>query len=432
MEWQRFAVRALRHPKLKALKAFKYRKACEFLALSCEYGKVGVVDLYDDEIRAELDMSMAQWLDLRDEMILRGIVRQVERSDGSHHYEVAMWLLPKQASVPGVFVDSRIDEVWGEPEILVEGDTKDRKSNGWSGADRQAWLRYQRRCLRQGTPMMAREEYLQQRYDAKSPEFAGTLPVLSSPQTPPAVTDSAPKPVTETDPVTGFFDASSVTASGKNVTARRDGDARAEQQQSQREEQKNNNRAERSRESVTAAVTENPEKSVTPVIVEEALRAEDIDAKTASRLVEEKGLFACTQQLIYWPYRKAEFLKRDGREPEAGMLRRSIEDGWGPPRGWKSAQNERRGEEARRAKREAEAARVRQAEQDGEARRARLAGFWLSLEPEEQAEIDATARENLPAILRSRTGPAAACRLEEEREKILVAKMQEGSALCQS
>jgi hypothetical protein len=411
--WQKFSIGTLDDPRLAGFRPWRLVKAFKFLALSCSYGQLGVVDFYDDDIRARLNLSMAQWLDLRDEMVLRGLIRQVERENGRHFYEVAHWFLPDQTSTDRKYVDSRSSDAWGDPVLPPDQIDSSGNKSSMTPAERKALQRHREKAFSGLEPLMSKEMFLvwyrQGRNDSPLPPAA------------------APSPISAAAALETFMQGAPVTVTAENVT---DDVTRGSHVTENQNEKNNNRERERARESVTERVTEEPPQSVTRdaedpdfVVVVSALRAEGIDAKTAPLLVQEFGVESCRLQLAYWPLRKADFKRKGKPEPGGGMLRTSIECQWAPPKGWTAQQGQKARSEQETARRDQEAQQRLKAAEDAEAARARMTGYWLTLAPEAQAQIEAQARDAVPPILRGRSNQAAQTARDEAWEQLVRAHM---------
>lgn len=100
--------------------------------------------------------------------------------------------------------------------------------------------------------------------------------------------------------------------------------------------------------------------------------------------------------------------KRVAKSP-AGYLVKSISEDYAAPKGFVSKAEQRQQQEARQAK-DRKAAEHRRCQQEQEARekaeRKAIEAYWVSLTPEQQAELDAVSTAQAdPDILAMETGP---------------------------
>ena len=143
-----------------------------------------------------------------------------------------------------------------------------------------------------------------------------------------------------------------------------------------------------------------------PLVTELVRRG--VTSKTASELVETLPPEPIVARLEVFDWLIATNDKRVAKSP-AGYLVKSIQDDYAVPKGFVSAAERHRQQEARQAHdRSAADERRRQQEQaaSDKAERQAIAAYWAGLTPQQQAELDAAARaEADPETLALEKGP---------------------------
>lgn len=358
MDWSKFDLSVLQHPKMKKLRAPSRCKALEFVGLSVRDAPLGVVDLYDDEIACYLDLSLDAWKTHRDTWILRGlIIRQVILPDDRHIYEIAFWLLPEQGNPDGKVKDGRRREDWEEPQLPLdpteaqEADPTNRES--MTAAERQAFFRARQRAMKAGEPEPRREEFLA---FYRAQRHAETVTEARNAEEP------------------------------RNVTAQTAIREREERDNSKRE---GGDVTPARNVTLDSAVTPDAEQAAVAILVEHPLEAARFSQSLAEELVSRYGTEQCQRQAEWLRYRDHD----PGKGQLGGLLRRAIEEDWPEPERAIAVRKERE-----KADQREQAVRSRRSE--GEEKEAQIAAFWNRLSPERQTQIEQEARASLPSSMR--------------------------------
>ena len=148
-------------------------------------------------------------------------------------------------------------------------------------------------------------------------------------------------------------------------------------------------------------------KEVTPPLVI-ALTERRITDKTAAELVAKHSVESIHRKIEVFDWLVGKQDKRVARSPE-GYLVKSITDDYKTPKGFVSAAERRKNEEAKQAREQAAAEKRRQdyeAEAQETRERIEATAYWSALTPQQQAELQALVDSQAdPALLALERGP---------------------------
>ncbi len=158
--------------------------------------------------------------------------------------------------------------------------------------------------------------------------------------------------------------------------------------------------------SVPLAAQQPTEPEPPPLVAELAKRG--VSDKTAAELAEKHPAETIQLKIEVFDWLVSQQDKRVAKSPE-GYLVKSITDGYKTPKGFESAAERQRKQEAKDAKARQEAEEHRRKRADDardQAERKAILGHWEALTPEQQATLQAEADAQAdPEALKQETGP---------------------------
>ena len=442
--WQKFNLRVVKHPLVKRFKLTQRFRIMQVLSLACDWGNLGVIAQYDDEIADELEMPLSDWLVLRDKLLGHGIMREV-RKEERKLYEISCVLLPLQMNDQRS-VESFQEATWRQPQLPLDGAGAEssrvldlipasivgEERRRLLGAARKAFCTKCATHRDQGLPEPDRDTFMWEYFIRRFPDFSTPAPDFSVSD----AEDSA---------------ADGNASNGENGNAAGNGNAAPIRTKETDLDETDNNSGpvgNGNADGITSSVTVTGREDLLLFFSEEEIPSEQCDDLLVERIVSSLtghgvteivareelipffGLGACIDQLAYMPYSPP-------RDNPGGHLVEAIRRGYAPPPGYIKKREQQQAERNRKRRKAAQEAAQRQETEAAELAAARRAMFLLELSPEQQAEIETEIREslrneNIGAYKRyeeagfdiEKVGPIVRGAIDPRREKIIDARMK--------